>query len=50
MFRNLNKPDATVARRLAITFFGDDVSNIETLPYGDYNLRECGVRGCCLES
>jgi len=45
MFRKLKKPDAIVARRLAITFWVDHVINKETQPYGDCNLRECGVRG-----
>jgi hypothetical protein len=48
MFPNLNKPDAIVARRLAITFLVDHVINKETLPYGDCNLRKCGVRGISL--
>jgi len=35
MFRNLNKPDATVARRLAIPVLCVDVNNSEKPPYGD---------------
>jgi len=45
MFRKLKNPDATLANRLAITFLVDHVINKETLPYGDSNLRKCGVRG-----
>jgi hypothetical protein len=44
MFRNLNKPDATVARRVAIPVLCVDVNNSENQPYGDSNLRKCGVR------
>jgi len=34
MFRNLNKPDATVARRVAIPVLCVDVNNSENPPYG----------------
>jgi hypothetical protein len=50
MFRNLKNPDATLARRLAITFLVDHVINKETLPYGDSNLGKCGVRGSLARS
>jgi len=43
MFRKLKNPDASLTRRLAITFLVDHVINKETLPYGGSNLNECGV-------